>query len=95
MADNTAVQSMPTTDNDENHIIAERRQKLNQLRAEGPAFPNDFKRTDLFGDIQTQWGSLSAEELEAKPIEVAVSFRVRCCSENYCLPCRRNGVSHS
>ena len=76
MTDNTAVQSVPTTDNDENHIIAERRQKLNQLRAEGPAFPNDFKRTDLFGDIQAQWGSLTAEELEAKAIEVAVSGRM-------------------
>ena len=29
MTDNTAVQSVPTTDNDENLIIAKRRQKLN------------------------------------------------------------------
>ena len=32
---------------DENHIIAERRAKLAQLRAEGVAYPNNFKRTSL------------------------------------------------
>ena len=36
---------------DENHIIAERRAKLAALRAAGVAYPNDFKRTDLFGDL--------------------------------------------
>ena len=41
---------------DENHIIAERRAKLAALRAAGVAYPNDFKRTDLFGDLRAKWG---------------------------------------
>ena len=28
---------------DENHVIAERREKLKAIRSEGVAFPNDFK----------------------------------------------------
>ena len=39
---------------DENHIIAERRAKLAALRAAGVAYPNAFKRTDLFGDLRAK-----------------------------------------
>ena len=37
---------------DINHITAERRAKLEAIRAKGVAFPNDFKRTDFFGDLR-------------------------------------------
>ena len=37
---------------DENHLIAERRAKLAALRAQGIAFPNDFRRADHAGDLQ-------------------------------------------
>ena len=50
---------------DENHIIAERRAKLAQLRAEGVAYPNNFKRTDLFGDLVEKYGNVDQAELEA------------------------------
>ena len=50
---------------DENHIIAERRAKLAALRAAGVAYPNDFKRTDLFGDLRAKWGDTPKEDLEA------------------------------
>jgi lysyl-tRNA synthetase class 2 len=30
---------------DENKLIAERRSKLDAMREQGPAFPNDFRRT--------------------------------------------------
>ena len=36
---------------DENHIIAERREKLAKLRAGGVAFPNDFVPTHLAADL--------------------------------------------
>ena len=61
---------------DENHIIAERRAKLARLREEGVAYPNDFVRKDLFGDLRAQWGDKSKEELEAAAPEVAVSGRM-------------------
>ena len=36
---------------DENQIIAERRNKLAAIRQKGVAFPNDFERTHLAGDL--------------------------------------------
>ena len=61
---------------DENHIIAERRAKLAALRAAGVAYPNDFKRTDLFGDLTAKYGAMTTEELEAAAPEVACSGRI-------------------
>ena len=61
---------------DENHIIAERRAKLAALRAAGVAYPNDFKRTDLFGDLRAKWGDTPKEDLEAAAPTVAVSGRM-------------------
>ena len=43
------------TANDENHLVAERRAKLAALRAQGIAFPNDFRRADYAGDLQSQY----------------------------------------
>ena len=39
------------TENDENHIIAERRAKLAEWRATGKAYPNDFSRENISGKI--------------------------------------------
>lgn len=61
---------------DENHIIAERRAKLAKLREEGVAYPNDFERKDLFGDLHAKYDAMSAEELEALKPEVACSGRM-------------------
>ena len=41
---------------DENKLIAERRQKLAALRAQGQAFPNDFKRDAHAGDLAASFG---------------------------------------
>lgn len=61
---------------DENHIIAERRAKLARLREAGVAYPNDFVRKDLFGDLRAKFGDKSREELEELKPEVAVSGRM-------------------
>ena len=74
MAENT--QEVVMTAEDENHIIAERRAKLAKWREEGRAYPNDFVRKDLFGDIRTKYENSTAEELEALQPEVAVSGRM-------------------
>src|SRR5271168_730731 len=62
---------------DENHLIAERRAKLKRLRARGTPFPNDFRRDALAADILTAYGGKSAEALEAAPVQVKVAGRMR------------------
>ncbi len=69
----------PTTPVDENHLIAERRAKLAALRAQGVAFPNDFKRVDYAGDLQAEYADAeqwTSEALEALPRTVALAGRL-------------------
>jgi lysyl-tRNA synthetase class 2 len=51
---------------DENHIIAERREKLAQLRKNGVAFPNDFVPTHHAADLHEHYGEISKEHLAEK-----------------------------
>ena len=37
---------------EDNKLVAERRAKLSDLRAQGQAFPNDFRRDSLAADLQ-------------------------------------------
>jgi lysyl-tRNA synthetase, class II len=62
---------------DENHLIAERRAKLAKLRERGGAFPNDFRRDALAADLLLAYGEKSAEALEAAPLRVRVAGRMR------------------
>jgi len=61
---------------DENHLIAERRAKLAALRAQGNAFPNDFRRTHNAGELQAAHAGQAAEELEQGAIPVKVAGRM-------------------
>ncbi len=61
---------------DENKLIAERRAKLAALRARGAAYPNDFRRDALAGQLQDAFGERSAEWLEANPTHVTVGGRM-------------------
>ena len=61
---------------DDNQIIAERRAKLKALRTEGNAYPNDFRRDALAGDLHEAHGAKTAEELESAPTAVAVAGRM-------------------
>ena len=62
---------------DDNSIIAERRAKLAQLRATGPAYPNDFQRTDLAADLRAAHGEKTLEQLAAGPAAIAVAVAGR------------------
>jgi lysyl-tRNA synthetase class 2 len=62
---------------DENHLIAERRAKLQRIRERGVAFPNDFRRNALAADLLLAYGDKSTEALEAEPIRVSVAGRMR------------------
>ncbi|MEY6431165.1 lysine--tRNA ligase [Thioalkalicoccus limnaeus] len=65
-----------TDQHDENKLIAQRRDKLRQLRDRGPAFPNDFRRDALAGDLLRDYGDASAEALAAAPRRVRVAGRL-------------------
>jgi lysyl-tRNA synthetase, class II len=65
------------SENDENHLIAERRAKLAKLRERGIAFPNSFRRNALAGDLATAYGEKPAEALDAAAIRVSVAGRMR------------------
>lgn len=64
------------TDQDENTLIAQRRSKLDALREEGIAFPNDFRRNAIAGELHAEYGEQDNEQLEATPIRVKVAGRL-------------------
>ena len=66
----------PTIVQDENQIISERRNKLAAIRKSGVAFPNDFNRTHLSGDLHAAYGDLSHDELETAQVKVSVAGRM-------------------
>ncbi|MDZ7663144.1 lysine--tRNA ligase [Thiohalophilus sp.] len=74
MADNNEQQ--PEQPVDEHKLIAERRRKLAELRESGVAFPNDFRRNVMAGELHAEYGEKSAEELEANPVRVSVAGRM-------------------
>jgi lysyl-tRNA synthetase class 2 len=61
---------------DENKLIAERRGKLDSLRDKGNAFPNDFRRSAMAGELQKNHGEASKEALEAADRYYAVAGRL-------------------
>src|SRR3989440_5535943 len=61
---------------DENKLIAERRAKLAALRAQGPAYPNDFRRDALAGELHASFGERSGEWLDGNPTHVTVGGRL-------------------
>ena len=61
---------------DENKLIAERRAKLAAIRAQGNAFPNDFRRNALAGNLLARFAAATNEMLEAEPVQVKVSGRM-------------------
>jgi lysyl-tRNA synthetase, class II len=67
---------MDAQDLDENRLIAQRREKLSALREQAPAFPNDFRRDSLAGDLHARHGAAESEALEASGVEVAVAGRM-------------------
>jgi lysyl-tRNA synthetase class 2 len=62
---------------DENKLIAERRQKLAALRtAHEPAFPNDFRRDSLASELHLGFDEVDGVALEAQAIRVTVAGRM-------------------
>ncbi|MEC8805018.1 MAG: lysine--tRNA ligase [Pseudomonadota bacterium] len=61
---------------DENKLIAQRREKLHQIRQLREAFPNDFDRTDQSEQIHRAHGCKDVQELQAEARRVSVAGRI-------------------
>jgi lysyl-tRNA synthetase, class II len=66
---------------DENHVIAERRDKLKAMREQAQAtnsavFPNDFKPTHKAALLHAEYDALDKETLDPKDIPVSVAGRM-------------------
>ncbi len=66
----------PQQADDENKLIAERRAKLAALREQGPAFPSDFRRTALAGDLQHEYEDQDKAALESANERFSVAGRL-------------------
>ena len=66
---------------DENKLIAERREKLKTIREQAQAqgvaaFPNDFKPQHRAAALAAQYNALDTEALQASPVTVSVGGRM-------------------
>jgi lysyl-tRNA synthetase class 2 len=80
MSDQTALQTAAPAQ-DENQLIAERREKLRTLRANqaaggGVTFPNDFKPADRAAALQSAHAAADGETLEAQAVKASVAGRM-------------------
>ncbi|HEX7046945.1 MAG TPA: lysine--tRNA ligase [Gammaproteobacteria bacterium] len=64
------------SDNEENRLITERREKLRALREAGSVFPNDFRRDALAADLHGMYGEAGSEKLEAENVRVHIAGRM-------------------
>ena len=65
-----------TNEKDENKLIAERRGKLDALREQGIAYPNDFRRNALAGQLHQTFESHDNDALQEEQIKVSVAGRM-------------------
>lgn len=61
---------------EENRLIALRKEKLAAERAKGNAFPNDFRPDSLAGDLQQRYAETSREELAQAATRVRIAGRI-------------------
>jgi lysyl-tRNA synthetase, class II len=61
---------------DENHVIATRREKLAALRAQGQAYPNDFRRDTLAEHLHGSYAAHEPAALEAETTRFRLAGRL-------------------
>jgi lysyl-tRNA synthetase class 2 len=64
------------TETDEHKLITQRRQKLDALREQGDAFPNDFRRDSIAAELHAAFGDKDKDWLEENIIRVKVAGRM-------------------
>jgi lysyl-tRNA synthetase class 2 len=76
MADNNEKNKSAPAEVDEHALIAQRRAKLAELREQGIAFPNDFRRNVTLGELHAEYGDKDNDALQANPVRVSVAGRM-------------------
>jgi len=61
---------------DENHLIEERRKKLENLKEKGINYPNSFRRSNLAKTLIDQYSQFEKDELAKKEISVSLAGRI-------------------
>ncbi len=71
-----AQQSTAQPELDENKLIAQRREKLTAIREQGIAFPNDFRRNVVAGELHAEYADMDGAELETRNVRAMVAGRL-------------------
>ncbi|MBM4200791.1 MAG: lysine--tRNA ligase [Gammaproteobacteria bacterium] len=61
---------------DENKLIAQRREKLAEIRRSGIAFPNDFRRNTLVQPLHDEYGDQDGATIETRNVRVKAAGRL-------------------
>ncbi|MEH6503696.1 MAG: lysine--tRNA ligase [Cycloclasticus sp.] len=61
---------------DENKLIAVRREKLAEIKRQGNAYPNDFRREDYAQALHDQYDQFDKETLDEKAVAVKIAGRL-------------------
>ena len=61
---------------EDNKLVEERREKLKALRAQGNAYPNDFRKRDAASALHASYGAMSKEDLEKKKSRAVIAGRM-------------------
>ena len=70
------MDQQPADTDGEHRLVAERRRKLEALRAAGFRFPNGRRRSVLAGQLHATWGAHGADSLESRAVTVTVGGRM-------------------
>jgi len=73
---NQEILTPENIEQDENKLIEQRKEKLKNLREQGKAYLNHFRREDLTVDLHLEHEKKTKEELEQENISVMVAGRV-------------------
>ncbi len=65
-----------TDKNDEHKLISQRRDKLQGLREQGEAFPNDFRRNVMAGELHAEYDDKEHAFFDSQTLRVAVAGRM-------------------
>ena len=78
MQNDKPMTDLPPNDSQpsENEQIALRRAKLAELRANGAAFPNDFRRDVLAAELHAEYGDKDTTWFDANPVRVKIAGRM-------------------
>ena len=67
--------TQPTVE-DENTLIAQRREKLKQIRERGIAYPNDFRRNTMMAELHAEYADKPTDYFDSHALRVAVAGRM-------------------